>query len=321
MVRGFVARRRYLAIAAALSAQRKTLEKQATLPPETSLAPDPLPTPTGAPLVVLIKGTEVEISLEAEVEDPAGLSAKGFCDCLVTIVDVTSRRAASVAIPAATLSRFWNLFRRLPIEFQSAMLRVRHLKLTDLKQVDLIGRNDPYVVLSYGDRFKRQTEAITEGGADVEWKISAEQEDAFQFPVAAEELSTEEQQLELAVYDANQYRSDVLIGEVSVQLAPLQLLTSFGEELTLTREIKKKGKVTGCCALTCDLQKLPMTGGEEAGGEVGVQGHVSKSSIHSLAELLSHRSVKEDFLRFLARAHLDLFLSRASGVMVLRVIG
>jgi hypothetical protein len=224
-------------------------------------------------------------------------------------------------------------------------LRIRHLRLTDLRQVDLIGRNDPYAVLSYGDHFRRQTQAIAEGGADVEWNLSEQgqgqgkEKEAFQFIVTPEELSlpgaaegTQQQRqgqgqgpgcgLEVAVYDANQYRSDVLIGEVCVALSPLQFLTSYGEEVTLTREIKKKGKVTGCCALTCDFQRLlTVTGALSSSSSSSSSSRQEKSSVHSLSELLRERSLTEDFLRYLARRHLDLFLSRAKGVMLLRIIG
>jgi hypothetical protein len=314
MVRGFIARRRYLAILEALSSQsREVLEKQASLPLE---APASSPAPLPSALVVQINGTEVEISFSPDSES---LPTSGYCDCLVTATDVISRRSASVVLPSASVSRYWNLFKRLPLVFDEALVQIYRLSVVDLDQVELIGRNDPYLSLSYGDAWKVRTATVSEGGSEVEWKIPPDQSDSYQFTVTSSDLLERQRPLEVQVYDENSFRADVLIGETEVDLSPLCSLTAYGEQLSLTREIKKKGKVRGGVTVTCGLQeKVGLVGGRVE-GTAGAEA-VAKSRIHSLSELLLHEPLKRDFTVYLAANHLDLFLSRANGVMVLRAV-
>jgi hypothetical protein len=315
MVRGFVARRRYLAILEALALQEKrVLEKQQSLPLERAMTPVSSEAPPTPPLVVQINGTEVEISFAPDTDT---LPTTGYCDCLVTTTDLISQQSASVLLPSLAVSRYWNLFKALPLEFEEAVVQIHRLSVTELDQVDLIGSNDPYLTLTMGGGWKVRTEAVSEGGADVEWKIAAGQRGSYQFPVTALGLLDRQKPLEVQVYDANNFRSDVLIGEAKLDLSPLASLTSYGEVVSLTREIRKRGKVRGYVTVTCALQHVGSSDGSEESGDEGI----AKSTIHSIAQLLLQEPLKREFTSYLARSHLELFLSRASGVMVLRAVG
>lgn len=258
-----------------------------------------------------MKGTEVEISLVSQNE----ISTKSFCDSKVIVTDIISKKSTSVLIPSNILGRFWNLFKRVPIKFDEAILRIHRLKLTDLKQVDIIGKNDPYVKLSYSNTWTERTETIEEGGTDVEWIISNNNEKQSKFQIFIKSTELNDKCLEVSIYDENQLRSDVLIGEVSINLNTLLSITSFGEEITLTREIKRKGKSTGYITVVCDIVKK-----NQNNTTTIVENIVTKSTIHSLFDLLQHKELKVEFLEYLAKNHLDLFFSRSSDVMILRML-
>lgn len=308
MMRGFIARRRYLAIIDAL-ARQKALETQESASTERVKTPD-IDVPLRLAHIVRINGTDVEITVSPDSDQ---LCLNGFQDCLVTTTDVVSHRSASTLIPSSSLSRIWNNFKRLPLKFDEAFVCIHHIKLNDLKQVDLIGKNDPYVMLSYGESWKIETSILEEGGADVEWKYS-DLTEMPQFHIMANDLY--DKSLHVEVYDANQYRSNVLIGDVKINLTPLRSLTSYDEEYVITREIKKKGKITGHVTLTCSLRRIQDKIPSECEEEV-----ISKATIHSLSDLFVHTTMLNDFLSYLAEKHLDLFLSRANGIMVLRLVG
>lgn len=109
-----------------------------------------------------------------------------------------------------------------------------HLKKgMDLKDVELVGRQDPYCVVKV-DRQSRRTKTHTDGGKNPVW------EEVLEFKNV-----TEDSVLKIEVYDENVLLRDVLIGSCRV---PLKKVTETGSEdveaPVLVKQNKQKGKIT-----------------------------------------------------------------------------
>ena len=82
---------------------------------------------------------------------------------------------------------------------------------SDLANVELMGENDPYVLLRYGS-WDAKTEVRDGAGKEAEWeKLN------FCFPTSDRSMS--QQRLHLEVLDYNSYRTHVAIGEAYINLS------------------------------------------------------------------------------------------------------
>ena len=97
--------------------------------------------------------------------------------------------------------------------FKSGRLLVKRMACHDLKNVEMVGEDDPYIVLKLGSE-SRQTEAIEEGGSNVSFDLLD-----IAFDVQRETI--EYDKLQVKVMDKNSLRSDVQIGECTLTLLPL----------------------------------------------------------------------------------------------------
>jgi hypothetical protein len=321
IVRGYITRKRYLLILDALQNLPAQEDLQLIQPP---VVLSESPHRVDEPVIVTIKGSEVEVKLI-----PQENLEKRFCDCLLTVTDILSSKSTTITIISSQFTRIWSSFRQLPLVFDEAVIRLRRITLNDLKQVDLVGKNDPYVKIKSSDAlWECSTVPVEEGGADVEWIISDEEilggeepksitrlsQNSYQFSSKYSELFSKS--LNILIYDKNSFRSDVLIGETSIALSQLTQLTGYQEEITITREIRKKGKgtmaTTGYVSIIFDLVPVETA---------PLQSKLKKSDIKSVEDILKNSQMKKEFLGYLCKQFLDLFLSRGNNVMILRLIG
>ena len=85
-----------------------------------------------------------------------------------------------------------------------------------LRNVELLGKNDPYILLNFnGGKWKGKTSVIDNGGSDVEWTFS-DSDTAMRFVLSAEDLQTGI--LDAQAMDSNSFRKHVLIGSGEVAL-------------------------------------------------------------------------------------------------------
>lgn len=110
-----------------------------------------------------------------------------------------------------------------------------HLKKgMDLKDVELVGRQDPYCVVKV-DKQSRRTKTHTDGGKNPVW------DEVMEFKNV-----TEDSVLKIEVYDENVLLRDVLIGSCKV---PLKKVTESGSE-EVDAPVLTKGKQHGSITLS-----------------------------------------------------------------------
>jgi len=136
------------------------------------------------------------------------------------------------------LSRLDALYRISGRRFVVALTRIA---CEDLKAVDLLGKNDPYVALQFGSSWSAKTECKDNAGAEAEWG-------GLQISFVATEIVLKSEPLRLQVLDYNGLRSHVTIGEATLSLASL-VASSIGRESELSVDIidssgVKSGRVT-----------------------------------------------------------------------------
>ena len=139
---------------------------------------------------------------------------------------------------------------------------VRSVEARGLKSVELMGKNDPYAILSVGKKWSQRTKTIDEAGSDATWSL--EPGDAsWQIDMSGDELR--QQTLAVVVMDANSLRSDVVIGEGEVSLSSLYVEDRNGvSEVSLSVPLfDKKRHSTGHVSVVISV--LPTSSKLEGG--------------------------------------------------------
>lgn len=126
---------------------------------------------------------------------------------------------------------------KTPESFVSGTISIKKIQCTELKNVELIGKNDPYVKLTLENEHF-ETEYLENGGSNVIF----ENLDITKF---VKKDFVEFECINVQVYDKNSVSSDVLVGEGQIYLK--SLLTRQDTDIDLTTDIidKKTNKVTG----------------------------------------------------------------------------
>jgi len=284
----------------------KTILSIAQSQPSSPSKPDieSLPEKPREFLLVTLNNTEVELEMVPVCDTDSAECVKG--DMKVIVTEVASQLCTELLVSHSDMLRMWDCFKEQPLQFEKALARVRHIRTADLRNVELIGRNDPFVDMSFGDAWCGRTSTIEEGGSNVEWDISEADQGALQFPVTRDQLR--DQKLKISVSDENTYRSHVLIGQCDMDISVLLGVRYFGDRVATTAELlNKKGKGSGYVTVTFDI----WTYNDDS--------EVSAPPPGSLAESWGLLDVRNRFIKYVATNHLDLFLSRASSVFVLRL--
>jgi Ca2+-dependent lipid-binding protein len=120
------------------------------------------------------------------------------------------------------------------------LLEVTLVEARDLKKMDLLGKNDPYVVITVEGRTMRST-TIDGGGAKPSWCVDGGGGEVLEFEVE------QAVSVELAVYDEDQDADD-LIGTAIVELDHAPEDQDWALEDWFEIE-DKKGKMTGAVHL------------------------------------------------------------------------
>ena len=136
----------------------------------------------------------------------------------------------------------------LPLpSYTSAVLLIHSIKAEGLASVDLFDKSDPFVTLALGG-WSEQTNACENAGGNAIWSGLK----------LREEFSVDElvhQQMEVAVYDKNQYRKNVLLGRG--QLSSKRAAHSVGSEVELFVQLTdaKGAKNAGRLFMTAELRE------------------------------------------------------------------
>ena len=155
------------------------------------------------------------------------------------IVPSSSSSSSAPATAASLVQTGVTVEKPTPISFSNGTLHIKRIKCSDLKSVEMMGKNDPYVTLDFGTESFR-TEAIEDAGSealfdflDIRFQV---QEDLIKF-----------ENITIKVFDRNSLRSDVLIGSSALSIK--NTMKRLGEDTDLSFDIhdekgKKSGKIT-----------------------------------------------------------------------------
>lgn len=108
--------------------------------------------------------------------------------------------------------------------------------------------------------------------------------------------------------ETNQFRSHTSLGQIDVPLLALESVSAYGQACTLSGTLLKNEKPSASLSITADI--LPTNPLEEP---------LSRTELLNLHQMLTDPELLSEFLVYLSSTHLDLFFSRAAGVMILKM--
>jgi hypothetical protein len=298
-----LARRRVRSIREALEKERSIAQRPVT----PAAVEDEVKVSSPRAIEVCINGTLLEVDvIMDEGEDPVSSG------CRLKASEKSNAMTSILSVGALDMTSLWAKYISQPLQFEQAVVRVKRVRTANLRSVELMGENDPFVVMSFGDVWSGQTSTIEEGGSDVEWAILSEEQASMQFQATRQELSAHK--LQVCVSDENKFRSHTVIGSAEVDVAALLEASAYQHEQDFSVTLRNKnGKDSGRVTVCLDLIKSVVDSGEDKSSR-----DISKL-YSSLQDAWQDRSVQDDFVRFIAEHYVDLFLSRGSSVMILRL--
>ena len=143
-----------------------------------------------------------------------------------------------------------------PFVFDKALLQFTRLTAKELKSVETLGKNDPYIKLAFG-KWTGTTDAHKNAGASSEWLISPT-DTSMQFEVIPSMI--EGNKLEITVMDQNDVFSDSFIGSNIIDLSFLLWDNDFEKEKNFSSRLYSQNgkKDTGSIDLGIKLVKIPI---------------------------------------------------------------
>ena len=156
--------------------------------------------------------------------------------------DIDSNKSNTAAAAVTASSSLIPKEKELP--FLTGILHLKSIKCYGLKNVETMGKNDPYIVLNFGAQ--NFTTAVAE---------NAGQEAAFEyldFKINLSEESLKFENMTVSVFDKNSIRNDVLIGTNSISLKNILSRQNQDTEISLD-VLDEKGKISGKIVLFLKL--------------------------------------------------------------------
>ena len=154
-------------------------------------------------------------------------------------------------------------------------IHIHKITASNLSSVDLIGINDPYILINFNDGvWNGRTPVISDGGSDVEWSFQPN-EPSMQFPLTAADL--QHGVLSIHVLDSNSFRLDFLIGTGEMELGgdSYEPIDSNLGSMTLSTTLKDIAGRVGGTVTVCLLIKKPEENIEGDSDSADISGPVS----------------------------------------------
>jgi Ca2+-dependent lipid-binding protein len=116
------------------------------------------------------------------------------------------------------------------------IVKVQKIICGDLKNVEMMGKNDPFVILKFGESpLIQKTSTKQDAGSAASW-------DDLDFDIEATKVELIDKLLNIEVYDENSLMSNTLIGSRQVSLTELLLKVGQGNQI-LSYELFDKNKL------------------------------------------------------------------------------
>ena len=133
----------------------------------------------------------------------------------------------------------------------SFKITIQEAVVPDLKKMEWLGKNNPYLILSFGSRFKAQTDPIEDAQKAAKWDLSSNE--AMQF--SADDMTVVRTELQVSLMNKHSMFSDSLVGQGTVSIDPVRNVARNGNvELTLDLNNKRKKKV-GVIKVTLNVER------------------------------------------------------------------
>ena len=148
-----------------------------------------------------------------------------------TNIDVNKSSTAAAAVANAVTAS-----QKIEGPFFTGILHLKSIRCHGLKNVEIMGKNDPYVTLNFGSQIF-STSVLENAGEDAIFEYLD-----FKFNVCEESLKFES--MILNVFDKNCLRNDVLIGKNSISLRNVLCHINVNTDISIDI-LDEKGKVSG----------------------------------------------------------------------------
>jgi len=139
----------------------------------------------------------------------------------------------------------------LPADFQAGIIEIVQISAFDLMNKELVGKNDPYVKLTYDDDSLR-TDTLNNAGNTVAWKNLE-----LQFEVDRETLLKDKKFYAIAM-DENTSRGDVVLGKGEISIRKLTKNLGNNNKLKIDL-VDETGAMHGRLEIVCVLRKADLS--------------------------------------------------------------
>jgi Ca2+-dependent lipid-binding protein len=177
----------------------------------------------------------------------AGVNLKQETELSLELVDAKGKTSGRVVLFVTLQEGFEpdESTLEIPPTFQFGSLHFQRIKSFDLKNTEIVGLQDPYVILKLGTDWREQTYTKDEGGSDVLWEYLD-----LRCDVTADMLRSE--RLEVEVWDENKGLKDKLIGKATTTLIKPGAFLDQEVELHV-QLVDEQNKNSGRLVITCTV--------------------------------------------------------------------
>jgi Ca2+-dependent lipid-binding protein len=153
-----------------------------------------------------------------------------------SLADGKGKASGKIILNGNILQEDLKSIKKLPEDFVEGVLKIFRINTSQLKNTELMGKQDPYVIIKVGKDFNDRTWTANNSGNEALF------DNLFLTANVTREMILKEKMI-VEVWDANA-TGDVIIGSASVGLA--RDITTIGEEVELKLVLKDKaGKAAG----------------------------------------------------------------------------
>ena len=154
-------------------------------------------------------------------------------------------------------------------------LHIQKIIASNLRNVELIGNNDPYILLNFNGGFwNGKTPVIPGGGSELEWSFQPN-EPGLQFQLTATDLHNGV--FSVQAMDSNSFRSDAVIGtgEMNLRDGSYYAIDSNLGSLTISTSLHDNaGRISGTVTVSLTLEKSLVDNNEGSPDNTNTSGPV-----------------------------------------------
>ena len=148
-----------------------------------------------------------------------------------------------------------NLSKEAITSAKNFTLRIRKIEARNLQDVEMLGKNDPFVILKIGDIWNGKTDSLDNTGAVGDWVYP--DSDSSQMVINMTRSVMETAKMQISVFDENTFKKHGHIGDAEQDLSSLISTVAplgYGEAVLNFDLINPKGKPSGVVSIVFGVQ-------------------------------------------------------------------